>query len=79
MKKVLILLACLFALAFYSEASPERRRELFVRAGAVFILFAALTLALRENMYLNILSSVLFVAAELGLIYIFRREKEAGR
>ena len=70
---------CLFALQIYAYEDRGICRQTVLPILLVSLVFVALMLLLRENMWLNILVSVLYAAAICLWIYRFSREKDVRK
>ena len=73
----LLYFLCLFGLLTYAKPEMKRCSRFLGQVAALSLGFVALMIALRENMYLNILVSVLYVFAQFAMIQRFRRQKTA--
>ncbi len=69
----LLFYLCLFALFRYAKRQMRLRREMFLLAGALSVIFAAGMLLLREQMLFNIAFSVVYVGSMFFLIFRFGR------
>ena len=70
----LLLFGCLFLLLTYAKPEMRRCGKFVLRSMALSLAFVVLMLALRENMRLNILTTVAYVAAQAWMLYRFSRQ-----
>ena len=73
---LLLLFICLFGLLSYAKPTMKRRGGFALRSVGLSAAFVVLVLALRENMRLNILITVLYVFAQALLLYQFSRQSD---
>ena len=66
----LLYFLCLYALLIYAKAEMKQRKMLLLWAGLLSLVFVGLMLLFRNEMRLNILVSVLFVAAQFVLLKV---------
>ena len=66
----LLYFLCLYALLIYAKAEMKQRKMLLLWAGLLSLVFVGLMLLFRNDMRLNILVSVLFVAAQFVLLKV---------
>lgn len=77
-KMILIILSFLLYFSFlltagiYAKKRAKPTVKVMLTLAAIFLIFAVLMLVFRENMYINIAVSVLFVWAMFGAIYRFK-------
>lgn len=67
----LLLFGCMFALLFFAK-KDERERRLLLPVTCLSLAFAGLMLLFRENMYVNIFVTVLYVYTVFALLFGFR-------
>ncbi|MBQ8974658.1 MAG: low temperature requirement protein A [Oscillospiraceae bacterium] len=72
----LLFFICLFLLLGYAKPEMKRCTRFVVRSAVISVVFVGVMILLRENMYLNVLITVLYVLAQLLMLNNFRRQKE---
>ena len=66
---------CMFLLLRFAKPEMKRCRKVIIRAVILSVVYAALMVIFRENMYLNAAFSVIYVAGQYLLIMLFRRQR----
>ena len=72
----LLLFICLFSLLLFAKPQMRRCKRVLIPASALSVLFVAAMFLLREQMYLNILITVLYVFAMFFLLFFFSRRRK---
>ena len=72
----LLIFGCVLALLAFAKPNPRWRKPIVVSVSISSVLFAALMFLLRENMYLNILISVIYVFTIFLLLLFFAGRKK---
>ena len=71
----LLLFGCMFALLYYAKPEMKRCKRFLIPVAIVSALFAVSMFLFREQMYVNILITVVYVAVILTLLWRFSRRK----
>jgi len=72
----LLLFGCMFALLAFAKPKMRYCRRFLIPSAAASVIFVALMFIFREQMYINILVSVLYVFTVFVLLFRFSRQTE---